>query len=79
MTVTEPTRRPLPRLLPFLITGAGLGALAGLLVASFGGTSQYSANQELGSMAVVFGMLGLLLGAVAYLVADRRSRRGMGD
>lgn len=63
-------------MVPFLITGAIIGALVGVVLAVTGPSSQVaSPGQEMivlgGAGALVFGMLG----AVLYLFAEWRSLR----
>lgn len=77
--VTTPQRRPVyrrPRMVPFLATGALLGLVVGVLLAYFGPPSAYaSPAQEMIVMAVPGGLVGGLLGAIVFLVAERFSGR----
>lgn len=66
--------RRAPRVMPFLLTGAVIGALAGLFVSLDGGDGgNYTASSSTGYLVVLFGALGTLLGGLAFVVADRRS------
>ena len=60
----------------FLLTGGVLGVLLGLLLAVVGPpVPNASPSQEMIAMAVVLGLLGTLLAAIGYLVAERISSR----
>ncbi|MBO1758368.1 MULTISPECIES: hypothetical protein [Dermacoccus] len=66
--------RRAPRVMPFLLTGAVIGALAGLFVSLDGGDGgNYTASSSTGYLVVLFAALGTLLGGLAFVVADRRS------
>lgn len=66
--------RRAPRVMPFLLTGAVIGALVGLFVSLDGGDGgNYTASSSTGYLVVLFGALGTLLGGLAFVVADRRS------
>lgn len=65
-----------PRILPFLITGLVLGAVAGIVLAAVGGLGgNYTQVSTYGYFALLFGALGALLGGVAFAIADKRSQR----
>ena len=64
-------------MVPFLISGALLGFVLGGVLSLVGPDSgRASAAQELISVAVPLMLLGCLLGAILYLVAERFSGRG---
>ncbi|GAA1147228.1 hypothetical protein [Ornithinicoccus hortensis] len=66
----RPLRRP--RLVPFLATGALLGSFLGLLLVVFGTEVE---DVSIGRETIILGgmgaLLGGLVGAIAYLVAER--------
>lgn len=63
-----------PRVLPFLVTGLVLGAVAGIALAAVGGLGgNYTEASTYGYFALLLGALGALLGGVAFAVADKRS------
>lgn len=63
-------------MVPFLVTGAVVGIIVGLLLATFGPDApNASPSQELIVMAVPGGLLGGLLGAICYLLVERYSER----
>ncbi len=65
------TRRT-PRLLPFLLTGAILGfAVGGFLGLRGVPAGGYSATSAMGYLGLLGALFGTLLGAIAYLIADR--------
>ncbi len=75
-----PRRRRAPRLVPFLATGAILGYLVGILLAArpladaeAQRLQNYSFNSQAGYLGLFGALIGLLLGAVVYVVIDRRS------
>jgi phosphate/sulfate permease len=64
----------------FLSTGAVIGLIAGLVIGVVGsGSVEFTTAQVIGYMAVIFGLLGMALGAVAYVLADRLSVRRARD
>ena len=66
--------RRAPRVMPFLATGALLGALLGLVISLDGGDGgNYTASSATGYLVVLCGALGTLLGGVAFVLADRRA------
>lgn len=68
--------RRAPKVTPFLITGVVFGVvIACIWVGIQGPTPDYSQTQTLGFLAAVLGSAGLTLGAVSWLVVDRRSKR----
>ncbi len=69
----RPPRRPL--MAPFLVTGTLLGALLGMILSvSRPPVPGSGMAQELIVLALVGGILGLLVGSVAFLVVERRRR-----
>mgnify|MGYP001025859538 FL=1 len=63
-----------PRLVPFLLAGAVLGfAVGGLLAVTGDRVPGYSVTSVLGYFGTIGVLLGTLLGAIAYVVADRRA------
>ncbi|MFC0583020.1 hypothetical protein [Micrococcoides hystricis] len=71
---TEMTVRRAPRIWPFLITGALLGVLVAVLVVTIGGTAEnYTTGGSIGYFSVIFGIIGVGLAGVAFIIADRRS------
>lgn len=67
----RPKRPRRPRLVPFLVTGAVIGAFLGLLLNLVGPDSPIaSAGQESIVLAVTGALLGGLVGAIAYLAAE---------
>ncbi len=67
------SRRRQPRFRAFIVTGALLGVLVGLLLALRGhDTGSYTTTSAVGYIASLGGLLGALLGgAVAALLAGR--------
>jgi len=64
-----------PRMLPFLVTGALLGLVAGLLITTLGPSSETSGGaQELILLGATGAALGGLLGGIVFLMVERRSR-----
>lgn len=64
-----------PRMVPFLATGALIGALGGLLITMLGTESATGTAQQLVLLTGVLGLLGGLLGGVVYLVVERFTLR----
>lgn len=82
--VTEPETseqlryRRAPKIAPFLVTGAVLGiVLAFFWVAIVGATQEYSLAQTLSFVAAIFAVVGITIGAVWWMIVDRRSKRNM--
>lgn len=76
----EVTVRSSPKFWPFLVTGALIGVFAAIVSAYTGEESvEFTRGAVLGFLAVFFGVAGLALGAVVWLVTDRvllkRARR----
>ncbi|RLY94261.1 hypothetical protein CWC38_04940 [Kocuria tytonicola] len=70
------TARRAPNLLAFVATGAGAGAIAGLLVGALGpGALAYTRGAIIGFFLMAFLILGAAVGAVVGLVLDRISLR----
>jgi hypothetical protein len=67
--------RRAPRYRAFGLTGAGLGVLAGVILAlSFSATSDYSIRTIVGYFAAILGLIGGLVGlAIAVLIERRRT------
>ncbi|MGB3829375.1 MAG: hypothetical protein WA962_11425 [Ornithinimicrobium sp.] len=69
-------RRRGPRMVPFLVTGALLGAIVGIIVDLTGPSSQVaSPGQEIIVLAGAGALVGATLGAVVYLIAEWNSLR----
>jgi hypothetical protein len=65
--------RRAPRYRPFGLTGAGLGVLAGVVLAlSFSATSDYSIRTIIGYFAAILGMIGAVLGLGVAVLLERR-------
>lgn len=74
--LTTLSLRRAPRVSVFLGTGAAIGLIAGIVIGVLGsGNVEFTTTQVIGYMAVIFALLGMALGAVAYVVADRISVR----
>jgi hypothetical protein len=77
---TPATVRHAPRYRAFVLTGVVLGAVLAFVVVNLVGTDAAEAS-DLGSgpvfvfVALTFGVVGALLGALVALLLDRRSRR----
>lgn len=70
------TVRRAPNLVAFVAAGAGVGAIAGLLVGALGpGALAYTRAAILGFFLMAFLILGAALGAVVGLLLDRISLR----
>ncbi len=66
--------RRAPNIVPFLVTGGLIGAIAGAVIAAIGPdspTSHYSHATSVGFFAFIFAALGVLLGAIAALIAEK--------
>ncbi|WP_427384020.1 hypothetical protein [Janibacter sp. G56] len=65
-----------PKIIPFLVTGALIGVLIGLVLAlREPAGAGYSATTEVGYLVALFGLLGLLLGALVAAILARRGHR----
>jgi len=72
----EVTVRSSPKFWPFLAAGALIGVFAAIVSAYTGEEAvEFTRGAVLGFLAVFFGMAGLALGAVAWLVTDRVLRK----
>lgn len=75
----QPSRRKVfrrPQLVPFLVTGALVGVIIGAVVDYLGPDApRASAGQEFIAVVGPLGLLGGLLGAIAYLLVERFSGR----
>mgnify|MGYP002653092778 CR=1 FL=1 len=70
----EVTVRRAPNMIAFLITGAAVGAIAGLLVGALGpGSLAYTRGAIIGFFLMTFLIVGATVGAVVALVLDRIS------
>jgi len=68
--------RRAPKIAPFLVTGGLFGVVVALFwVAAQGTTEEYSQTQTLGFLAALFGIVGIAIGSLIWLVLDRRSKR----
>lgn len=66
-------------MVPFLLTGAVVGIIVGVIIAKLPGESAtYSNASAVGYLGLFFGALGTLLGAIVFLgvdhLHDRRSK-----
>jgi MFS family permease len=62
-----------PNYLRFIVTGAIIGFIVGVVIAFAGeATPDYSAGAQLGFFGVVFGGLGALLAGVVAVLLERR-------
>ena len=70
---TQLRLRRAPRYLPFGLTGAVLGVVAGLVLAlSFTAASNYSMQTIVGYFAATLGLIGAVLGLGAAVLIERR-------
>jgi hypothetical protein len=68
--------RRAPKVQVFLIGGAVLGAIAALLVSVFGEANpEFTFGSTFGYFLVLFGIVGVAVGALVWLVLDRRSKK----
>lgn len=68
--------RRAPKITMFLVSGAVLGVVAAFFwVGLVGGTEEYSQGQALAFFAFIFGTVGLTIGALWWMIVDRRSKR----
>lgn len=73
---TTLTYRRAPKASVFLILGAVIGLIVGIIAGILGsGNVSFTTGQVIGYMATIFALLGLALGAIAYVIADRISVR----
>ncbi|GAA3703612.1 hypothetical protein GCM10022377_16590 [Zhihengliuella alba] len=65
-----------PRFWPFMAVGAGLGILVALVSAYSGEPHQeFTRGSVAAFLAVIFGIIGVFLACLAYLLIDRSLRR----
>lgn len=70
----EMTVRSAPKMWPFLILGAVAGVLVALIVALTGTpSSDYTLGGTFGYFAIIFGVIGVGIAGVIFLILDRRS------
>lgn len=68
--------RRAPKIQVFLVGGAVLGALVALISTTLGGENEnFTFGSLFGYFVVLFGILGVALGALVWLVLDRRSKK----
>lgn len=67
--------RRAPNFAQFIITGALIGVIAGLVTGAQGESGAYSDATAMGMFAVLFGGIGALLFAGLAVVLDRRAAR----
>lgn len=68
--------RRAPKVQVFLIGGALLGVIVALLVTAFGEANpEFTFGSTFGYFLVIFGILGVGVGAIVWLVLDRRSKK----
>lgn len=66
--------RRTPNVVPFLLTGGIIGFVVGAIIGAVGDdapTSHYSHTTSIGFIAFLFAALGVLLGAIAALIAEK--------
>ncbi len=67
--------RRAPRYRPFITTGVIAGAVAGIVVGVIGPeNARYSTGTQIAYLAALFALLGGVLGGVAAVLAERRTR-----
>ena len=70
--------RSAPKVVPFLVSGGMLGVIVAFFwVAIRGAAPEYSLVQTLSFFAAIFAIAGLTVGAVAWMIMDRRSKRNV--
>lgn len=68
--------RRAPKVQVFLVGGAVLGMVAALIATSVGGENEdFTFGSLFGYFLVLFGIAGVAIGAIVWLVLDRRSRK----
>ncbi|NUL47481.1 hypothetical protein F7P69_20085 [Cellulosimicrobium funkei] len=68
--------RRAPKVQVFLVGGAVLGMVAALIATSVGGENEdFTFGALFGYFLVLFGIVGVALGALVWLVLDRRSKK----
>lgn len=68
--------RHAPKVTPFLVSGAVLGVVVAFFwVGTVGASAEYSQTQTLSFFAALFAIVGLTVGALLWLILDRRSKR----
>lgn len=68
--------RAAPKVQVFLVGGAVLGVIAALISTALGGENdEFSFGSLFGYFVVLFGIAGVALGALVWLVLDRRSKK----
>lgn len=66
--------RRAPKVWPFLIAGALIGVIAAIITASLGEPSEdYGTGGAMGYFAIIFGIVGVGLAGIVFLILDRRS------
>lgn len=70
----EMSVRHAPKVWPFLIAGALVGVIAAIITVTLGEASEdYGTGGSLGYFAIIFGIIGVGLAGVLFLILDRRS------
>ena len=70
--------RRAPKITPFLVTGAVLGVVVAFFwVPIAGATQEFSLAQTVSFFSAIFAVAGLAIGAVWWMIVDRRSKRNM--
>lgn len=70
------TIRPTPKLVPFLVSGVVIAAVAAVVVVlTTEPAEDYTTAASIGYMTFVFCLPALSLSALAWLITERRSRR----
>ncbi len=70
----EMSVRHAPRVWPFLIAGALVGVIAAIITVAVGEPPEdYGTGGAMGYFAIVFGIIGVGLAGILFLILDRRS------
>lgn len=70
--------RRAPKITPFLVTGVVAGIVTAFVwVPIMGTTAEYSQAQTASFFAAMFAIVGLTIGALWWMIIDRRSKRSM--
>lgn len=70
--------RRAPKITPFLVSGAVLGVVVAFFwVGIAGSVEEYSQTQTVSFFAAIFAIAGVTIGALWWMIVDRRSKRAM--
>lgn len=64
-----------PNIAAFLVTGGIVGVILGVLYSKTTGNGPYSTSTGTGYVALIFGVIGVLIAALAVIVLDKRADR----